>query len=482
MNSMDDNMTKKNAGAAKKNSAKANPIWGGHYAAGPAAIMAEINASIDVDYRLYAQAVRSSKAHAAMLAKQKIINPKDERDIARGLDRILKEIESGKFEFSAALEDVHMNIEARLKELIGDAAGRLHTARSRNDQVATDFRLWLRDAIDRLDDLLRDLQKALIDKAAAHAATLMPGFTHLQAAQPVTFGHHLLAYVEMIARDRARFQDCRKRVNEMPLGAAALAGTSFPIDRRMAAKALGFDRPMANSMDAVAARDFALEFLADAGILGMHLSRLAEEIVIWASPAFNFIKLSEAFTTGSSIMPQKRNPDAAELVRGKTGRLLGSFAALFVVMKGLALTYAKDMQEDKAPVFDAVDTLGLVLAATAGMVRDMQPNVKAMRQALSAGFITATDLADWLVREGNIPFRDAHHIAGKIVRLAEAKSCALDQLSLKDMQTIDRRIKQDIFTVLKPENAVKSRKSFGGTAPDLVRKAAKEARKNLTQR
>lgn len=458
---------------------QANPMWGGHYAAGPSAIMAEINASIDIDKRMYAQDIRASKAHAAMLAKQGIISAKDERDITRGLDQILKEIDSGKFEFSAALEDVHMNIESRLKTLIGDAAGRLHTARSRNDQVATDFRLWLRDALDSIDIALRDLQEALLDKAEAHAATLMPGFTHLQAAQPVTFGHHLLAYVEMLGRDRARFKDCRKRVNEMPLGAAALAGTSFPIDRMMTSKALGFDRPMANSMDAVSARDFALEFLADAGILGVHLSRLAEEIVIWASPSFGFIKLSEAFTTGSSIMPQKRNPDAAELMRAKSGRLLGAFNTLFVVMKGLALTYAKDMQEDKEPVFDAVDTLGLIIAAAAGMVRDMQPDVDAMKKALGAGFITATDLADWLVRAAGIPFRDAHHITGKVVRLAEAKSCGLDGLSLKDMQGVDKRISADVFSVLKPENAVKGRKSLGGTAPDLVRKAAKQARKTL---
>ena len=470
-------MAKKPAKSVKKG--VANPMWGGHYAAGPAAIMAEINTSIHVDQRLYAQDIRASKAHAAMLAKQGIITAKDERDIAGGLDRILKEIENGKFEFSAELEDVHMNVEAWLKTMIGDAAGRLHTARSRNDQVATDFRLWLRDALDDIDVALRDLLAALLDKAEANAATLMPGFTHLQPAQPVTFGHHLMAYVEMIGRDRARFADCRKRVNEMPLGAAALAGTSFPIDRKMTAKALGFDRPMANSMDAVSARDFALEFLADAGILGVHLSRLAEEITIWASPSFGFVKLSEAFTSGSSIMPQKRNPDAAELVRGKAGRLLGSFNTLFVVMKGLALTYAKDMQEDKEPVFDAVDTLRLVIAAAAGMVRDMKPDAAAMKAALAKGFITATDLADWLVRAANIPFRDAHHITGKVVRLAEAKNCGLDGLSLKDMQGIDKRITADVFSVLKPENAVKSRKSLGGTAPEMVKKAAAEARRAL---
>jgi argininosuccinate lyase len=473
-------MSKKTNKIAK--SGTTNPMWGGHYAAGPAAIIAAINASVGVDQRLYAEDIRASKAHAAMLAKQGIIGVKDERDIARGLDKIRSEIESGKFEFKASLEDVHMNIESRLKDLIGEAAGRLHTARSRNDQVATDFRLWLRGALDGIDGALRDLQEALLDKAEVHAATLMPGFTHLQAAQPVTFGHHLMAYVEMIGRDRARLKDCRKRVNEMPLGAAALAGTSFPIDRDMTAKALGFDRPMGNSMDAVSARDFALEFLADAGILGMHLSRLAEEIVIWASPAFGFVSLSEAFTTGSSIMPQKRNPDAAELMRAKSGRLLGAYNTLFVVMKGLPLAYAKDMQEDKEPVFDAVDTLGLIIAAATGMVRDMKPNAAAMRRALETGFITATDLADWLVRAAGIPFRDAHHIAGKIVRLAEAKSCGLDKLSLAEMKRVDKRITADVLSVLNPENAVKSRTSYGGTAPELVRAAVKQARKALARR
>lgn len=474
-------MAKRTNGKSKKTAPASNPMWGGHYAAGPSAIMAEINASIDVDCRLYAEDIRASKAHAAMLAKQGIISAKDGRDIAKGLDQILGEIETGKFEFSAALEDVHMNIESRLKALIGDAAGRLHTARSRNDQVATDFRLWLRGAIDALDAALADLQRALLEQAEPHAATLMPGFTHLQAAQPVTFGHHLMAYVEMIGRDRARFRDCRARVNEMPLGAAALAGTSFPTDRFMVAKELGFSRPMANSMDAVSARDFALEFLADASILGVHLSRLAEEMVIWASPAFGFIKFSEAFTSGSSIMPQKRNPDAAELVRAKTGRLFGSLMGLMTVMKGLALTYAKDMQEDKEPVFDAVDTLQLVIAATAGMVRDMKADAAAMRRALAAGFITATDLADWLVRAAGVPFRDAHHITGRAVRLAESRSCGLEDLSLKALQAIDPRMTADVFSVLKPENAVKSRKSFGGTAPENVKKAVKAARANVVK-
>lgn len=468
------------AKAKRKSSVtKANPMWGGHYASGSAEIMAEINCSVDVDQRLYVQDITASIAHATMLAKQGIISKKDGQDIARGLDAILKEIRSGSFKFSRVLEDVHMNIEARLKELIGDAAGRLHTARSRNDQVATDFRLWLRDAIDDFDKAFVDLQSALLDQAEKYVDILMPGFTHLQPAQPVTLGHHLMAYVEMIGRDRARFQDARKRVNEMPLGAAALAGTSFPIDRLMTAKALAFDRPMANSMDAVAARDFALEFLSAASIAGMHLSRLAEEITIWASPAFGFVKLSEAFTTGSSIMPQKRNPDAAELVRGKAGRLLGAFTTLFVVMKGLALTYAKDMQEDKEHVFDAVDTLNLMIAAMAGMVRDMTPNKAALDRALQAGYITATDLADWLVRGANVPFREAHHITGKAVRLAEKRQVQLDQLSLADMQGIDPRITKDVFSVLHPGHAVKSRTSLGGTAPVRVKAAIKAARRRF---
>ncbi|MFY9287336.1 MAG: argininosuccinate lyase [Alphaproteobacteria bacterium] len=458
---------------------KANAMWGGHYVSGPAAIMAEINCSVDIDQRMYAQDIKASKAHAAMLANKGIIGKKEGADIQRGLDKILTEIKSGKFKFARSLEDVHMNVEARLKDLIGPNAGRLHTARSRNDQVATDFRLWLRDAIDALDAELQDLQKALLAKAEAHAGLLMPGFTHLQPAQPVTFGHHMMAYVEMIGRDRARFMDARKRINEMPLGAAALAGTSFPIDRMQTAQALGFDRPMLNSMDAVASRDFALEFLATASILGMHLSRLAEEIVLWANPSFGFITLSEAFTTGSSIMPQKRNPDAAELVRGKSGRLLGAFTTLFVVMKGLSLTYAKDMQEDKEPVFDAADTLHLMIAASAGMVRDLKPNKSALDKALEAGFITATDLADWLVRAGNIPFRDAHHITGKIVRLAEQKKTTLDKLSLTEMKKIDARITKDIFSVLRAENAVKSRTSLGGTSPQRVKEAVKDAKKRF---
>ncbi len=462
---------------SKKNAA--NPLWGGHYSQGPAAIMAEINASVDVDKRLYAHDILASKAHANMLAACGIISQKDAKAIDKGLDKIQKEIETGQFKFSRTLEDVHMNIESRLSELIGEPAKRLHTARSRNDQVTTDFRLWLRDAIDGLDSALRDLQAALIDKAEEYAAVLMPGFTHMQPAQPVTMGHHLLAYVEMLGRDRARLVDCRKRVNEMPLGAAALAGTSFPIDRHMVAKELGFEKPMANSMDAVSARDFALEFLATASIIGMNLSRLAEEFVIWCNPRFGFVKLSEAFTSGSSIMPQKRNPDAAELVRGKTGRLLGSFSTLLVVMKGLALTYAKDMQEDKEPVFDALDTLHLVIAAMAGMVRDMKANKAALDSALQEGFITATDLADWLVRELGLPFRQAHHVTGNIVRMAEEKGCLLDQLKLDEIQKAEPRITPAIFTILSPETAAKSRKSYGGTSPAMVKKAVKDARKRF---
>ncbi len=461
----------------KKSQTKANPLWGGHYAQGSSAIMEDINASIDIDKRLYAQDIRASKAHAKMLGACKIISKKDVAAIAKGLNKIQKEIEESTFVFSKSLEDIHMNIEARLFDLIGEPAKRLHTARSRNDQVATDFRLWLRDALDSLDSALCDLQTALIDRAEEHAALLMPGLTHLQPAQPVTLGHHLLAYVEMIGRDRARLTDCRERVNEMPLGSAALAGTSFPLDRHMVAKELGFKEPMANSMDAVSARDFALEFLADASILGVHLSRLAEEIVIWCSPSFGFITLSEAFTTGSSIMPQKRNPDAAELVRGKTGRLLGSFNTLFVVLKGLSLTYAKDLQEDKEPVFDTIDTLHLMIAAMNGMIKDFEANKSALNKALQNGFITATDLADWLVRTLGMPFRQAHHVTGKIVRMAEEKDCLLDELALTSMQKIEPRITKEIFSVLSPTTSAKSRKSYGGTAPSLVKKAARTARK-----
>jgi argininosuccinate lyase len=451
-------------------------MWGGRFAAGPSEIMERINASIGFDRRLYAQDIAASQAHAAMLVRQGIVGQEDGRAIADGLDKILAEIEAGTFVFSAALEDIHMNVEARLRALIGDAAGRLHTARSRNDQVATDFRLWVRDATDGIDRGLRDLVAALLDLAEKHSATIMPGYTHLQAAQPITFGHHLMAYVEMFGRDVGRFADARKRLNESPLGAAALAGTSFPIDRQMTARALGFDRPMANSVDAVSDRDFALEFLMAATVTAIHLSRFAEEIVLWVSDGFRFVSLTDAFTTGSSIMPQKRNPDAAELVRGKAGRILGAMVSLATTLKGLPLAYGKDMQEDKEPVFEAADALSLTIAATAGMVRDMTPNEAAMRRATDAGFITATDLADWLVREAGLPFRDAHHATGQLVALAETKGCGLAQLSLADMRTVDSRIGDGVFSVLTPERSVASRTSEGGTAPENVRRAIEAAR------
>jgi len=457
----------------------ANKMWGGRFAAGPAAVMEQINASISFDQRLFAQDIFGSQAHAKMLVKQGIITAEDGKAIEDGLNAVLAEIESGQFEFKAALEDIHMNVESRLTEIIGDCAGRLHTGRSRNDQVALDFRLWLRDAIDGLDAQYKDLHAALIDQAERYADVVMPGFTHLQSAQPVTFGHHLLAYVEMIGRDRSRLADCRKRLNECPLGAAALAGTSFPIDREMTAQALGFDRPTANSMDSVAARDFALEFLSVASISSVHLSRLAEEIVIWASQQFAFIKLTDAFTTGSSIMPQKKNPDAAELIRAKPGRIIGALTTLLIVMKGLPMTYGKDMQEDKEPTFDAADNLSLAVAAMAGMVRDMAPNEESMRRALVDGFPTATDLADWCVRSLNMPFRDAHHVTGSLVALAESKGCGLDELTLADMQTVEVRITDDVFSVLSVDASVASRISIGGTAPANVRAAAKMARERF---
>jgi argininosuccinate lyase len=449
-----------------------NKMWGGRFRDGPSAIMAAINASITFDKRLYAEDIAGSIAHAKMLARQGIIGRTDAAAIVKGLTRIEAEIDSGKFRFSRALEDIHMNVEARLKVLIGARAGRLHTARSRNDQVATDLRLYLREEIDTLDQDLLGLQKALVAKAAKHAATVMPGFTHLQVAQPVTFGHHLMAYVEMIARDRGRLQDARSRMNESPLGAAALAGTSFPIDRHATAKALKFDNPMRNSMDAVASRDHVMETLAACAIASVHLSRLAEEIVIWSSAQFHFVTLSDAFTTGSSIMPQKRNPDAAELVRAKPGRILGAFQALAVVMKGLPLAYSKDMQEDKEPLFDALDAISLAIAAMTGMVKDLKPNEKAMRHAAMTGYSTATDLADWLVRKLKMPFRDAHHVTGRIVALAEEKSVRLDELALQDMRRIEPRITPDIFKVLTVESSVSSRESFGGTAPANVRREA----------
>ena len=454
-------------------------MWGGRFAAGPAEAMARINASIDFDRRLYVEDIAASQAHSAMLARQGIISEQDGAAIAQGLDTIAREIESGDFQFQAALEDIHMNVEARLKELIGEAAGRLHTARSRNDQVATDFRLWVRQAIDALDRQLRDLQAALIGQAEAHAATVMPGYTHLQAAQPVTLGHHLLAYVEMFGRDRGRFADTRARLNECPLGVAALAGTSFPIDRAATAAALGFDRPTANSIDSVSDRDFALEFLAAGAILATHLSRLAEELVLWCSEGFRFVALSDAFTTGSSIMPQKRNPDAAELVRGKAGRVFGALTTLLTVMKGLPLTYGKDMQEDKEPVFDAYDTLSLSLAASTGMIADMRPDPAALEAATQAGYLTATDLADWLVRALGLPFREAHHATGAIVRRAEARACALAELPLADMQAVEPRITEEVRQVLSVASSVASRTSLGGTAPDLVRAAVTAARERF---
>ncbi len=454
-------------------------MWGGRFAAGPAEIMERINASIDFDRRFYAQDIAGSKAHCRMLVEQNIIPAADGDAILAGLDAILKDIEAGNFTFERALEDIHMNVEAALAERIGDAAGRLHTARSRNDQVATDFRLWVRDSIDALTKMLTDLQRALIEKAEAHADTIMPGLTHLQPAQPVTFGHHLLAYVEMIGRDRGRLADCRRRLNESPLGAGALAGTAFPIDREATARSLEFDRPMANSLDAVSARDFGLEFLAAAAIAATHLSRLAEEIVLWAAPQFGFVRLSDAFSTGSSMMPQKRNPDAAELVRAKPGRILGAFTALAVVMKGLPLAYGKDMQEDKEPTFDATDSLGLAVAAMAGMIADMEPVPGAMRAALESGHPTATDLADWLVRELGLPFRAAHHATGEIVALAEDRGCQLAELPIETMQGIEPGITDQIYTVLSVEASAESRTSLGGTAPDRVRAAAREARERF---
>jgi argininosuccinate lyase len=439
--------------------------------------MRRINASIEFDRRLYAEDIAGSKAHCAMLVAQRIISSEDGAAIIRGLEQIQAEIEAGDFVFREENEDIHLNIEARLAELIGAAAGRLHTARSRNDQIATDFKLWVRSAIDRIEAALAALQAALLDQAAAHAATVMPGFTHLQTAQPVTLGHHLMAYVEMLGRDRGRLADCRQRLNESPLGAAALAGTAFPIDRDRTAAALGFERPAANSLDAVADRDFAVEFLATVALAGTHLSRLAEEIVIWSSEPFGFIALSDAFTTGSSIMPQKRNPDAAELVRAKTGRFAGSLVALMTVMKGLPLAYQKDMQEDKVPVFEAADAIELCLAACEGMVRDMDPQTERLRAAAARGHSTATDLADWLVREAGMPFRQAHHATGAAVKRAEALGLSLAELPLAEFQAIAPAITQAVYDVLDVDRSVASRSSYGGTAPDRVRAAITAARK-----
>ena len=447
-------------------------MWGGRFSAKPAELMQAINVSIGFDKRLASQDLAGSRAHAAMLAQQGVISKTDEAEIQRGLTAIEAEMAAGTFPFREEFEDIHMNVEARLRELIGPVAGRLHTARSRNDQVALDFRLWVRDACDRTNSQIRALQVALIRKAEAHAETLMPGFTHLQPAQPVTFGHHILAYVEMFGRDAGRFQDARRRMNESPLGAAALAGSPFPIDRDQTSQALGFDRPTANSLDSVSDRDFALEALAAATLCGVHLSRLAEEIVIWTTPQFGFIRLSDAFTTGSSIMPQKKNPDAAELIRAKVGRLLGSFTQLTVVMKGLPLAYSKDMQEDKVPTFEAFDALELSLLAMAGMIDDLEPVPTRMAQAAGAGYSTATDLADWLVRTLDMPFRDAHHVTGQAVKRAEALGCDLSELPLSELQTLSQGITADIYDVLTPRASAASRRSYGGTSPDQVRAQA----------
>ncbi len=458
---------------------RANKMWGGRFELSPSELMIEINASIGFDKAMAPQDIRGSKAHAEMLAARGIITKADARDIVRGLDQVKAEIEAGTFEFSTKLEDIHLNVESRLTELIGPAGGRLHTARSRNDQVALDFRLYVRDALDGFDRALLQLQMALAAKADTHADVIMPGFTHLQPAQPVTFGHHLLAYVEMLSRDRGRFADARRRLNECPLGSAALAGTSFPIDRGMTAEALGFDRPTANSLDGVSDRDFALETLAAASISAMHLSRLAEEIVIWMTPQFGFVRLSDRWTTGSSIMPQKRNPDAAELCRAKVGRIAGAFQGLLMVMKGLPLTYSKDMQEDKETTFDALRNYRVAVAAMTGMIQDLEPEPDVMRAAAGSGYSTATDLADWMVRALKLPFRDAHHATGAIVRLAETRGQALEDMPLEAMQAIEPRITPDVLKVLSVEASVRSRTSYGGTAPQNVRKMARSWMKRL---
>ena len=460
-------------------SKSSNQMWGGRFASGPAAIMEEINASIDFDRKLYRQDIEGSIAHAGMLADTGIISADDRDKITQGLNTILSEIEAGTFAFSRRLEDIHMNVEARLADLIGPSAGRLHTARSRNDQVALDFRLWVRAELQKCETMLGDLIAAFLDRAEEHADTVMPGFTHLQTAQPVTFGHHCMAYVEMFGRDRGRVRDALKRLDECPLGAAALAGTGFPIDRHQTAQALGFSGPTRNSIDTVSDRDFALEFLAVASIAATHLSRLAEEIVIWSTPQFNFIRLSDAFSTGSSIMPQKKNPDAAELVRAKTGRINGSLIALLTIMKGLPLAYSKDMQEDKEQVFDAAESLELAIAAMTGMVRDLAVNDTAMRAAAGSGHATATDLADWLVREAGLPFRDAHHVTGRAVALADGQRCTLSELPLDTLQSLHPAITDGIYSVLTVEASVASRTSFGGTAPSEVRRQIAWWRENI---
>ncbi|MEK9756825.1 MAG: argininosuccinate lyase [Paracoccaceae bacterium] len=460
---------------------KSNEMWGGRFAEGPDAIMRAINASIGFDRRLASQDIAGSLAHVDMLGATGIVDEADAKQIKAGLETVLREIQSGDFSFSEALEDIHMNVEARLRDLIGPAAGRLHTARSRNDQVATDFRLWVRDQLDGADAAITALLQALLGQAEKGVDWVMPGFTHLQSAQPVTWGHHMMAYVEMFSRDLGRIRDARRRMNESPLGAAALAGTSFPIDRDMTAKALGFDRPCANSLDAVSDRDFALEFLSVSSICAMHLSRLSEELVIWSTAQFRFVRLSDRFSTGSSIMPQKKNPDAAELIRAKIGRIMGANVALMIVMKGLALTYSKDMQEDKEPIFDAADNLFLALAAMTGMVNDMTALPETLKAAAGAGFATATDLADWLVREKGLAFRDAHHVTGALVALAETKDCALHELTLSDMQSVNDEIDEGVYSVLSVENSVASRMSYGGTAPEQVRFQIKRWKEILEQ-
>ncbi|MVA98050.1 argininosuccinate lyase [Nitratireductor sp. CAU 1489] len=463
------------------NKKTSNEMWGGRFASGPAAVMEAINASIGFDRKLYAQDIRGSLAHSEMLAETGIISAEDQNRIAHGLNTILREIEAGEFVFSAAREDIHMNIEARLAELIGPAAGRLHTARSRNDQVAVDFRLWVKEELTRTAEALKALIGAFLARADEHAATIMPGFTHLQSAQPVTFGHHCMAYVEMFGRDLSRVRDALERLDESPLGAAALAGTGFPIDRAMTARALGFRGPTRNSIDSVSDRDFALEFLSTAAICATHLSRLAEEIVIWSTPQFGFVRLSDSFSTGSSIMPQKKNPDAAELVRAKTGRINGDLLALLTVMKGLPLAYSKDMQEDKEAVFDAAEALELMLAAMTGMVADLAVDKTAMRKAAGAGYSTATDLADWLVRVAGLPFREAHHVTGRAVALAESRKTALEKLTLAELQAIHASITEDVYSVLSVRNSVRSRTSFGGTAPGEVRRQIRSWKKRLAR-
>ena len=456
---------------------KSNPMWGGHYAQGPAEAFAAINPSIAVDQRLYAQDIAGSIAHAEMLAKQGIITKKEATEIVRGLQQVLKEIEAGKLQFSEALEDIHMNVESRLKDIIGAPAGKLHTGRSRNDQVATDLRLYAREAVQHLDAALKAVQVALLAQADKHTTTYLPGFTHLQPAQPISFAHHLLAYVEMFARDRARLEDASIRLNESPLGAAALAGTTYPIDRFLTAKALGFDGPMANSLDAVGSRDYVLELLGAMSIIATHLSRLAEEMIFWTSPLVGFVKFSEAFTSGSSIMPQKRNPDAAELVRGKAGGIIGSLMTLLTTVKALPLAYNKDLQEDKRPFFFALDETLVSLKAMEGMVADMQPQPQRMREACEKGFLNATDLADWLVVHAGVAFRDAHHLTGTLVKLAESRGTTLDALSLKDMQSVHKEITKDIYKAIAIETCVARRMSFGGTAPKQVKAAIVAAKK-----